>query len=251
MTDFAQPIYADETAGSVSTDSAADDQQIVSVDLNDPSLLEESLEFDASANPYEFPPPVPDGRYTAKLKQLNVKDADGKEVLFAVKQDMDYSKGAPGKPVFLANGKPKLYVSTALECRIQDPSGKFDNIPVFDRFVDSRTARNGGIAMVRILQCLGVKVPSNMSAGQLKELFQKTLASEPTLEIETSWEGQPDQDTVELYKERGERLPKRVKGMHRFPERDGKRVPEITVPGKLGDVAMRAQAVVVGYFPKK
>lgn len=243
MPDFATPVYAQDE-----TEQALSDQ--VTVDLNDPSLLEESLEFDPTVNPYDMPPPPPDGRYKVKLKQIDTKGTDGQPALFKIDQEKDYSTPGTAKPVFLSNGKPKLFLSAALEASIIDPSGKFDGVKLFDRFMDSRTNRQGGVPMIHLLRCLGTPVPNNVNLATLRELFKKALALEPECEVESTWVGNISQDDSEHYKDRGEKAPKRVRGMHRFPEKDGKRLTEVEVEGRLGKMVQTAQATITNYYPK-
>lgn len=243
-TDFSQPIYAQDDeqheAGDVTTAGAA-------VDLNDPSLLSAEFDIDPTADPYAVPPPIPDGRYRAKLKQIDVKNAAGEMVRYAVKPLFDYRGGA-AIPVMDENGHQKYFVTTALECRIQDPSGKYDNAPVYDRFMDSRTARNGGVPLVRVLTVLGVALPPKLNAKTLIDTFMKALAGEPDVEITTAWEANLGQEDQELFKAQGVQAPRRVTGMHNFPVVDGKRVPEIQRKTVLGDFSMRAQAKITGYY---
>lgn len=249
-TDFSAPIYRDEEVDASSHDQSQDDSGSEPViDLNDPSLLMQEVTGDASADPYAAPPPVPDSHYRAKLKQIDVKDAQGQPTRLAMRQEMKYpGGGAPGVPEFLPSGKPKMYVATAIEATILDPGGRYDNIKVFDRFFDSRTDRNGANKMLHLLKVLGVKLPNPLNAKTLSDMVLKVLAGEPEVDIETTWEGQPSQDDAKLIKEKGGKAP-RIKGMHRFPQVDGKPVPDMEVQvDKVGKVNVHAQAQLAGIF---
>lgn len=228
--DFSQPIYMEE---SPATASAPHDSAVV-IDLNDPNLLSAELTTNSDVNAYDAPPPVPDSRYKVKIKQIDVKGPNGEMMQYNVK---------PGK-----DGKPP-YGYTALEATIIDPSGKYDGIKVWDRFVSTQQARNGGIPIVRILSCLGVKLPAATTAKQLLDLFFKAVASEPMLEVETIWEGGLDEADREQFQQSNTKQP-RVLGMNRFPE-DGRggRVPEMDIDTALGKKHVRAQVRINNYYP--
>jgi hypothetical protein len=251
--DFTSPIYREEetteTPSLSSADSAALDQDSGAVDLNDPALLmQEVTGADSSVNPYAAPPPPPDGFYRAKLKQVDVKDSKGQPARFVIKQEMDYSK-KPYAPVFLPSGQPKSYVSTKIEARIQDLNGKFDNIPVFDQFMDTRVDRNGGCPVLFLLQALKVKLPAKPTQKVLIDSLLSALAGEPEVDIKETWVGQLSKDDSDAIKAAGKKVPK-IEGMHRFPQHDGKPQPEMQVKVEgVGEFTVRAQATIKGYFP--
>ena len=253
-TDFSTPIYAQEaeaeesTASEVSIDPAA--QAAAEVDLNDPSLLMQEIDADPNADAYAAPPPPPDGWYRMKLKQIDVKKKDGTKGQYAVLPDMDYSTSPWTQKVDPKSGKKLFYVGTAIEARIQDPGGKFDNIPVFDRFVDSRVdRRTKGVKILTILGALKVKVPTPYNGDVLIKTFLKALAGEPEADVEITWEGQASQSDSEAIKAKGLKVP-RVEGMHNFPSDGTKRLTSVTKElAGYGPVTLKAQAKVVGYRP--
>lgn len=235
VTDFSTPIYMDEPAAGASTPGDAALASSVVVDLNDPALLDQEFDTNADVNAYDAPPPIPDGRYKAKLKQIDVKGPNGGLRQFNVKTS---KQGSP-------------YAYTALEMTLIDPSGKYEGLKVYDRFVSTMQARNGGIPMARVLACLGVKLPAKTTAKQLLDAFIKATASEPMLEIETTWEGSLDEADRERFEQAGVKQP-RVFGMNRFPANpDGKggHLPEMDVDTALGKVHLRAQVRVQNYQP--
>ncbi len=227
--DFANVTY-DEQATQTTTglDAPVHAEEI---DLNDPRLTSESIDVNPEGDAYATPPPPPDGKYRAKLKQIDVKDGKGQLARFTAKLTKD--------------GNPYLY--TGLEARIQDPTGKLDNIPVFDRWVGTFLNRDGSTKVTTILSKLGVAVPSKANHAQLMELFLKTLAAEPDITIETSWEASC-QACVEEAKKSGSKAPRSIMGMNRFPQ-DSKGQPIAAMPcpidKKHGD--MVAQARIVGF----
>jgi hypothetical protein len=53
------------------------------LDLNDPKFASEDIGVNPEGDAYATPPPVPDGEYRAKLKQLDVKDSKQNLVRYA------------------------------------------------------------------------------------------------------------------------------------------------------------------------
>lgn len=251
VADFGNPVYLDEPAADTaaftstpaasfstvqSTDTGSSSLADVAViDLNDPNLLAGELDTNANIDAYAAPPPMPDGKYRVKVKQIDVKGPDGNMTRFNVKQ------GKEGK---------SAYAYTALELTVQDPGGQFDGRKIFDRFVSTMTQRNGGIPMVRILTCLGVQLPAKTSAAQLLEAFFKATAGEPELEVETVWEGGLDEADRERFKAAGKKEP-RVMGMHRFPQGPAGHLADVSIDSELGKVNLHAQTRVQGYHPLK
>lgn len=235
--DFAQPIYLDEQAGSsgstASSSTPSLDDAAPILNLDDPNLLMADMDTNADVDPYAAPPPLPDGRWQVKVKQLDVKDSQGQPARFAVKQGKDGG----------------VYAYTALECTVVDPSGKFDGIKLHDYFLSTRPQRNGGIPIVRMLTCLKVQLPAKVQAKLLMDELMKALAAEPLVEVDTVWEGGLDQADQERFRASGEREP-RVLGQHRFPQTaKGEAIPEMDVETKLGKVHLRARPRINGYFP--
>lgn len=209
--------------------------EAVAIDLDDPELLAFEFETNSGVDAYEMPPPVDDGKYRVKLKQIDVKDAKSNVVRWAVKKKEGTNDGKP-------------YAYTAIEAQILQPGGKFDGLKVRDNFISTmKNKRNGGVPVVTILDALNVKVPSKANAKELMELFIKTLAGEPELVIETAWEGQVSQEESDLYKAKGLYAPT-VRGQHRFPEVSGVRQVETEVQGTLGKHNVRAQSRIIRYF---
>lgn len=230
-TDFSAPVYLDEPA--------ADSQEALgnaepAVDLNDPALLEAEVSFDEGKDPYEIPPPVSDGFYRVKAKQI-------------IKGEKSYT---------LKSGKKGPYAYAALELVIQQPGGMYDGNKVSDYFVSTMQARNGGVPIIHILnRCLGVKIPAGVKIAALMELFQKALAGEPDMVVELAWEANLSEDDQKRFEAANVKQPF-VRGMHNFPDKldeKGKVVgknPDITKDTSLGKVSLRARPRVMGYFLK-
>jgi len=245
LPDFSTPIYMEEPAATSAGSSASTSNNAnaafdsASASVSDLNALEFQLETNVDVDAYAAPPPIPDGRYRVKLKQIDVKLADGSTGRYKIVQAPDKNHGQP-------------YAFTAIEATILDPSGKFDGLKVWDRFVSTMVARNGGIPMVRILTCLGHKLPAQTSPKAILEMLLKVLASEPELEIETVWEGGLDEADRDRFKQANEKEP-RVLGMNKFPDNPavpGTKLPEILgYETKLGKVNLRAQTRINGYYP--
>jgi hypothetical protein len=254
------PIYRDdpETHEDSGAEVEVDPSAVAAADIdyNDPNLLmQEIVGADPTADAYATPPPPPDGWYRCKLKQIDVKRKDNTKGQFAVMPDMDYSVTPPVQKKHPKTGEGMKYVTTAIEARIQDPGGMYDNIPVFDRFVDSRVnPRNKGVPILTVLSALKVKVPVPYNGDVLIKTLLKALAGEPECDVEVTWEGSPDQADNDKIKAAGGKVP-RVRGMHRFPEVGGRRVPDMPgevsglAPGTSMKVNLHAQAKVTGYQP--
>lgn len=270
-TSFSDPItsaiYRDEDPTSDSTSdhndqsadqsSGLDQDGPVGLDLNDPNLLlQEVTGADPSVNPYAAPPPPPDAFYRLKLKQVDVKDDKGQKVRFAVKAELSYpGGGAPGVPVKNPDGSLKRYIATAIEGRIQQVGGRYDNIPVYDRFMDSRVDRNGGCPILHLLSALRVKLPPKYNLKTLMDLTTAALATEPEVDAQLAWEGSLDEATTAAIKaasavDKNVKRPRNPVGMHRFPQVDGKYVPDLQVEvAGVGKVNFHAQSKVIGYAP--
>ena len=250
--DFANPIYMDEPtsaaagssssspangAAAASSDPSLNDVSVI--DLNDPNLLSAELDTNPDIDPYAAPPPLPDGRYRVKCKQIDVKGPDGQPARYTVKLGKD--------------GKPP-YAYTALELTVIDPAGKLDGLKVYDRFVSTMQQRNGGVPLVWIQKCLGVTLPAKSNAKQILDSFFKVIGGEPELEIETVWEGGLDEADRERFETAQVKQP-RVLGQHRFPQKQVggvmQSVPDLKVQTALGEVNVHAQVRVNGYHPLK
>ncbi len=204
-TEFGAPVVEDATTPA--TDAAANNGDApLAIDLNDPQLTSESLDYNPEADAYAAPPPLPDGKWRAKFKALDQKGADGQPVKFKA--------GADKK-----SGKPYLYA--AHEAHVIDLSGKFDNLRIADYFVSTKPRRDGSIPIATILFKAGVKHQAR-THKELMDTYQKWIASEPELGVETMWEVQCEQCDKDA-KAKGEYAPRgsSLRGMRKFPP-DGK-----------------------------
>jgi hypothetical protein len=224
------------TSASPSADQGTQAAAAIGIDLDDPELLAFEFDTNSGVDAYELPAPVDDGKYRVKLKQIDVKDAKGNVVRWAVKKKEGVNEGRP-------------YAYTAIEAQILQPGGKFDGLKLRDNFVSTMKAkRSGGVPVVTILDSLKVKVPVKANAKDLMELLLKTLAGEPELVIETAWEGQVAQDINDMFRTKGLYAPS-LRGQYNFPMVDGKRQVESEVKSSLGVFPVRAQSRIIRYFP--
>jgi hypothetical protein len=179
------------------------------LDMNDPRLTAEPLDVNVEGDAYTMPPPPPDGRYKGKLKLVQVEDAAGAK--------HDYLPKLGKKP-------PKLpYYYTAIEVSIIDPSGKFDGLKVFDRWVGTFQNRDGSTKVQTILSKLvkadgtpWITKQTRLNHKDWMDLFVKVLATEPEIGVETVWEWSC-QGCGEKAKAAGTDYPKSVLGMNKFP----------------------------------
>lgn len=143
-------------------------QPLTEVDINNLTLATEEMDIDTDADPFAFPPPVPDGTYRAKLV------LSGKWTLYPKKDD----------PTTVG------YLATSVEARLIDDGQPWDNNPVFDNFVSTMIMPSTGTCRIAgILKAVGVSVPARTSHQELAQLLTDSLASEPIVNIQTQWEG--------------------------------------------------------------
>jgi hypothetical protein len=116
----------------------------------------------------------------------------------------------------------KVALFTKIEARIQDPSGKYDNIPVFDSWFSTYLNRDGSTKVSTLLSKLGRTVPPRASHKVLMDELVTALASEPDVIIETQWEASCQTCTEEAKKNGGKR-PRSIQGMKKFPLLPGSR----------------------------
>lgn len=201
---YEEPTH-DAAAGEV-------DAHVEDLSLDDPRLTSEPLDVNPEGDAYARQPLPPDAKYRAKLKIMQVEDA--KKVKHDWLPKMHASQGA--------------YAFTAIDATIQDPSGRYDGIHVYDRWVSTFLQRDKSHKVGTILRML--KNPANgqpwIAAGerlthkQWLERFVKALAGEPEIGIETEWEWSC-QRCGEEAKKKGEKYPRSVMGMRRFPQLAG------------------------------
>lgn len=207
--------------------------QKISLDELDSRLVEEKLELNPDANPMEAPPPVSDGGHRVKL----VLDASSWEK----------KKTNPAK-----DGSQKDYLSCRAYGVVVD-----DGVDLNKRvFLNLNTLAFDGKSQMGyiLLQAWGGKNnPEAVKAYkelenyvELAQAFQKTLAGEPIIRVETQWQarynaGDKDKPDYKTAKS----------GMKNFPLNDPKDVSKgyrhiVDVRGS-GEVS--AQAVVKEFFP--
>jgi hypothetical protein len=202
------------------------------LDLNDPKFASEDIGVNPEGDAYATPPPVPDGEYRAKLKQLDVKDSKQNMVRYA-----PWSKG------------DKVALFTALEATIQDPTGKYDNLKVFDRWFSTMLNRDGSTKVSTLLNKLGVPIPGQASHKILMDLLVNKLASEPEVIIVTQWEASCEKCRNEA-KANGSKAPRSIVGMNKFPYLPGSTTehnPDIVCTADAKHGTMTAQPRIAGF----
>jgi len=178
-------------------------------DINDPRLISEPLEVNLEADSYAMPEPLPDGRWRAKLKVMKPLE-NGKEVDlgFIVKKH---------------ERSGQLYLSTGLEATTVSTSEKLNGLKAFDSWVSTFIGKDGGSKISTILTRLKrpdgklwAEPGSRYTHRAWMDLFIKAMAGEPELGIESQWEWSC-QACGEAAAKAGERYPRSVNGMHKFP----------------------------------
>src|ERR1017187_4213738 len=179
-------------------------EQSVAIDPNDPRLTSEVLTDNADADAYAVPPPLPDGKWRAKAKQVDIKDDKGTAQRYAV-----FSRAK------MANGAP--FFATNVEFGVIDHSGKHDGQKLTEYWVKTLVDERKGTSQAATLtRKLGGKTPASGNQKTFMDGLLQVLASEPELIIKTSWSAEC-QTCQESAKKRGDRAPRPfLQGMHRF-----------------------------------
>ena len=242
MGSFGDPVYESGFAGQQS----GQPQQHVNghapaeeIDLNDPRLVSEALTINPDADAYAIQPPLPDGLWRAKLKQIDVKGPKGELVRFKASKDR--------------NGN--VYLFTACESSIIDHSGKWDGIKVTDNFVSTMLRRDGSCHISTILQKLGKPLPQSVNHKSLMDSFLAAVAGEPEAGIETAWEWNcmACDELYDAWVKAGKigqsNTARRVQGAHRMPAgKDGKPLPEMKCPANPAHGFSVARPRIIRYL---
>jgi len=209
------------------------------VDPNDPRLTSELLTINPDADAYAVLPPLPDGKWRAKAKQVDIKDDKGQQQRYAV-----FSRAK------MANGAP--FFATNIEYSIIDHSGEFDGVKLTEYWVKALVdARKGTSQAATMIGKLGGKVPPTGSQKVYMDALLATLAAEPELVLETAWSAEC-QHCQEVAKKKGEKSPRPfLQGMHRFPATKTPGVHDPIVQCPTCRQQVRAQARLVAPFSLK
>jgi hypothetical protein len=212
---------------------AANGEPTVLVDPNDPRLTSEVLTINPDADAYAVLPPLPDGKWRAKAKQVDIKDDKGQQQRYAV---FSRAKMASGAPFFATN----------IEYSIIDHSGEFDGVKLTEYWVKALVdARKGTSQAATMIGKLGGKAPASGSQKVYMDALLSTLAAEPELILETAWSAEC-QHCQEVAKKRGEKSPRPfLAGMHRFPATKTPGVHDPIVQCPTCKQQVRAQARLV------
>lgn len=203
------------------------------IDPNDPRLTSEVVTQDLTQDAYAITPPLPDGRWRAKLKQVDIKDDRGN-----MQRSAGFSRAK------MSGGKP--FLATNVESSVIDLTGKFDGVKLTEYWVKTLVDERKGISQIGTLLCkLGTPPPASTTQAELMALFLKKLAGEPEIVIETAWNADC-QSCQETAKKRGDKTPRPfLVGMHRFPQTAKGPDPVVQCPTCKSQV--RAQARIVGF----
>lgn len=218
------------------------------IDPNDPRLVSENIDVNVAGDAYAQPAPPPDAKYRAKLKLEGVKDDKGQVHPYLAK----LTKRPPILP----------YYFTSISAHIIDPSGKYDDVPVFDSWVGTFQGRDGSSKVSTILARLKrpdgqpwVQPGVRMSQKEWMELFVRALSGEPEIGVETQWEWSCEQCGKDA-KAAGKDYPKSITGMAKFPaEQDAAKLkagqrfsPEMACRTNAGHGYSRARATIARFL---
>lgn len=195
-----------------------------SIDINDLSLTTEEVTVDEDADAFQMPPPAPDGIHRAKLK------FQGTGMPWSAQPDRSDSSKIG-------------YLFCGIEARIIAPDKPYDNNPVFDGYVSTMIMQSSGTCRVAgVVRALGGKIPSRTTHQGLAKILNDLIAGEPQVRIETRWEGYCETCPGR----RGKTGKVVLRGMKKFPEKDGK--IKHVVECKSCGTEVTAQARIVRYL---
>jgi hypothetical protein len=208
--------------------------------VNDPRLTSEALDDNTSVDAYAVPPPAPDGKWRAKLKQLDINDSNGQPQRFIAKS---FPKMEGGRPFLVTN----------VEASLIDLSGKYDGTKLTEYWVKTlMDSRKGTSQASTIVTKAGGTLPPKSTDADRMNALLKTLAGEPEVIVETAWEASC-QSCQEAAKKVGAKAPRPfLQGMHRFPHFPGAgsgNDPNVSCPTCKG--MARAQVRIVRYWSVK
>ena len=207
------------------------------LDENDPRLTSESLDDRTEADAFAPPPPLPDGKWRARLSQPDLQH-DGKPV-------RHYLRNTPW--IKNAKGEPTVSYIFGVLATISDLSGKFDGMKLTDSFrktvIDAKSGTSDASTLIQ--KCGGVLPRKTTQAERLTNV-EKVLSSEPEVIVETAWEVSCASCDEAAKSSGTKKQGVFLKGMHRFPVRNGQPDPEVACPkcGKL----LRGRPVIQRYY---
>lgn len=202
---FGEVSYDNATTTTAADPAPQDSGPAAAIDPNDPRLSSEALDDNTTADAYAVPPPPPDGKWRAKLKQSDIKGDDGQLHHFIAKS---FPKMEGGRPFLVTN----------VEASLIDNTGKYDGVKLTEYWVKTLIDSRKGTSQAStiIVKAGGALPPRSTDADRMNALL-KTLAGEPEVIVETAWEAscQPCQEAAK--KAGGRALRPFLTGMHRFP----------------------------------
>jgi len=241
MSNFGDVTYADAPAADSTAPAGVNgSEQPILIDPNDPRLTSEVLTIDETADAYAVLPPLPDGKWRMKAKQVDIKDDKGQLQRYAV---FSRAKMANGQPFFATNIEYSA---------IDHGTEEFDGVRITDYWVKTLLdQRKGTSQAATMILKLGGKLPASPTQKAVMDTLLQVLASEPELIYETAWSAEC-QTCQNVAKKRGEKAPRPfLQGMHRFPatRTPGVHDPIVQCPTCKGQV--RAQARLVAPYSLK
>jgi hypothetical protein len=236
---FGEATY-EQGAGDATASNAVGSSNEPSIDINDPRLTSEALDDNTSVDAYAVPPPAPDGKWRAKLSQVDINDGNGQPQRFLAKS---YPK--------MENGRP--FLVTNVEASLIDLQGKYDGVKLTEYWVKTLVDSKKGTSQAStiVTKAGGTLPPKSTDADRMNALL-KTLAGLPEVIVETAWEASC-QSCQEAAKKSGTKAPRPfLTGMHRFPHSPvagGGHDPNVACPTCKG--MARAQVRIVRYWSVK
>lgn len=223
----------------------------IEIDPNDPFLTSaaESMETDAAHDAFAMRAPMPDGKWRAKARIVDIKNKKG-EV-------------APEKYIIAMAtwlDKPVPYFAMNLEFEIIDPTNHYDGFKMTEYHVKSLVNMKvgGSSPLATLIRKSGGVVPEKSAQDKVRDIALAHFAGEPELILESQWIA-----TCQYCEEKAkkaipkEKSPRPIKrGQRSFPPKPGvaanafvKNEPLVECP--TCKTTNRAKATPVQYFTVK
>lgn len=213
MGTFGQPEFDESTVMTGGEAGPGDSAPEIEIDPNDPFLTSaaESMETDAAHDAYAMRPPMPDGKWRAKVRRAPINKSGTKDVV-EEGYTVNIAKWLPVQ----ANGKPVMYFAMNLELEIIDPTGHYDGFKLTEFHVKTLVNQKAGGAspLATIIRKSGGVVPEKTSQKGVIDIALAHFAGEPELILESQWVA-TCQHCEEEAKKKHEKAPRPIKRAQR------------------------------------
>ncbi len=189
------------------------------VDLNDLYLEDEALQLDPEADPFQGPPPLPDGVHLVKPS------------LFRRNGNSPFQAGM--------DKTSHKFVMASVVATVVAEGKPWNGAKIFDRVTTIMLGNTQTCRMAGVLKPLGVKIPATTTAKELAKTFETQLEGEPLIGVETQWQARA---------QHGDKWVTLLRGMKKFPQREDGSYNHVIEDPETGE-KVTAQATILRYMP--